>query len=114
MDAGATWVDGMSADYTAMALHGNLHPELDISEFLTSDGTPIDWMAFDWASQKIDFQIIPAASSVIGGDAFATATTVLLMPKLFWTGASLSWDVNSPANRSNRFMIQGKPTWISL
>jgi len=114
MDAGATWVDGMSADYTALALHGNLHPELDISEFLTADGIPVDWMAFDWATEKIDFQIIPSISSVIGGDAYATTTTMLILPKVYWVGASYAWDVNSAASRGNRFYIQQKPTWISL
>ena len=114
MDAGATWVDGMSQDYTALALHGNIHPILRISEFLTADSVPISWLSFDWASSKIDFQIIPAMSSAIGGNAYGSTTTMLILPNLFWTGQSYAWDVTAPSTTNNIFYIQAIPVWITL
>lgn len=114
MDAGASWVDGMSVDYTALALHGNLHPQLNIEEFLDADSIPINWMGFDWANEKIDFQIIPAISSAIGGNAYAGSNTMLILPNVYWVGAGMSWDTDKAAARSNTFYVQSVPVWIGL
>lgn len=114
LDAGATWVDGMSVDYTAGALHGNLHPIVRISEFLSADDIPISWFSFDWATQNISFQIIPSISSVIGGDAYAGAQTMLILPSLYWASQSYAWDTNAAASRGDVFFVRQIPYWIGL